>query len=111
MDGQTDRQGSRHARLEGSLAAAKRVLRKTAGPTVSARFTPSLCATATPICSLQGPDPVGGYPDPENPAQMMTVEEHVARGYSRNYEREWSSVADKPAGAKQFAELYDGKLH
>lgn len=58
-----------------------------------------------------GPDPVGGYPDPENPAQMMTVEEHVARGYSRNYEREWSSVADKPAGAKQFAELYDGKLH
>lgn len=44
---------------------------------------------------------------------MMTVEEHVARGYSRGYEREWSSVggADKPAGAKQFAELYDGKLH
>lgn len=68
------------------------------------------CSTCFLHLTLQGPDPVGGYPDPENPSQMMTVEEHVARGYSRNYEREWSSVADKPAGAKQFPELYGGKL-
>lgn len=48
-----------------------------------------------------GPDAVGGYPDPLNPqASFVTVEEHTKRGYSKGFERVWLGTGDGAAKHK-----------
>ena len=52
------------------------------------------------LASDQGPDIVGGYPCPENPALTVSQEEHAKRGYSKRPEKVWHDAvgAHEPAG-------------
>jgi len=49
---------------------------------------------------LQGPNVIGGYPDPQAPAQLVSEAEHSKRGYGAPKEKEWFGEG----GAKPHAE-------